>query len=55
MLAALMFIAIVILAGGFRYSYLMTVWGNLNGGASVQISGASLSALPGGEPCCQSR
>ncbi len=49
MLAALILIAIVIVAGGFVYGYLMTVGNNLNGGASVQISGASLEALPGGE------
>ncbi|MCL4339939.1 MAG: hypothetical protein JRN37_00425 [Nitrososphaerota archaeon] len=49
MLAALILIAIVIIAGGFVYGYLMTSGKDLNGGASVQISGASLSALPGGE------
>ena len=49
MLAALILIAIVIIAGGFVYGYLMTVGNNLNGGADVQISGASLEALPGGE------
>ena len=49
MLAALILIAIVIVAGGFVYGYMMTVGNNLNGGADVQISGASLEALPGGE------
>ncbi|MDG7045814.1 MAG: hypothetical protein JRN32_03235 [Nitrososphaerota archaeon] len=49
MLAALILIAIVIIAGGFVYGYLMTAGNNLNGGADVQISGASLEALPGGE------
>ncbi|MDG7041418.1 MAG: hypothetical protein JRN66_09215 [Nitrososphaerota archaeon] len=49
MLAALILIAIVVTAGGFVYGYMMTLGNNLNGGASVQISGASLEALPGGE------
>ncbi|MDG7037134.1 MAG: hypothetical protein JRM72_07100 [Nitrososphaerota archaeon] len=49
MLAALILIAIVIVAGGFVYGYMMSVGDNLNGGASVQISGSSLEALPGGE------
>ena len=49
MLAALILIAIVIVAGGFVYGYMMTLGNNLNGGASVQISGSSLKALPGGE------